>query len=358
MATTQVQAQTPLTQEQGATSDSSAPSASVCYSPEDVDSEKVNERKSCNSIEVVPMSALLQHTKRQCKKLVYSTLVQRMDEIRQKKFAETDESIQKMNIPAKEKKKIRKTFGKIDSKIQKGKDRDRLEAMLLFYPEIKEQLVKENPEYEKYFCYFNDQSLRKKKLQHWDSYFSSLLSTTAYAGTALGALGIKFNEILKIVHYDCSNCKELSKITSFFSVLNLALGAKDLATAISQREQVVQKRIAKSFLKISEEAEKIIKSGKETDPETRKALQGLVLDSEKKIMLQKEIDEGRAIQWKGVLGGVQMANGMAFVLAGFAEEILKKSTSLNNLNNSIFQVGSDGDSSNDNDGKPAVIFGL
>jgi hypothetical protein len=59
MAMSQFQAQTPM----GATSDSSAPTASVCYSPEDVDSEKVNDQKSCNSIEVVPMSALLQHTK-------------------------------------------------------------------------------------------------------------------------------------------------------------------------------------------------------------------------------------------------------------------------------------------------------
>jgi hypothetical protein len=44
--------------------------------------------------------------------------------------------------------------------------------MLLFYPEIKEQMIKENPEYEKYFCYFNDQNLRKKKFQQWVGFFS------------------------------------------------------------------------------------------------------------------------------------------------------------------------------------------
>ena len=37
-------------------------------------------------------------------------------------------------------------------------------------------------------------------------------------------------------------------------------------------------------------------------------------------MLQKEIAEGRAIQWKGILGGVQMANGLAFAIAGFASD--------------------------------------
>ncbi len=64
---------------------------------------------------------------------------------------------------------------------------------------------------------------------------------------------------------------------------------------------------------------KKIKLGEETDPETRKALQGLVLDSEKN-MLQKEIAEGRTIQCKGILGGVQMANGLAFAIAGFASD--------------------------------------
>jgi hypothetical protein len=133
-----------------------------------------------------------------------------MDEIRQKKFAEADEWIQKMNIPAKEKKKIRKAFEKIDSKIEEGKDRDRLEVMLLFYPEIKEQMIKENPEYEKYFV--------TSMIRIWGRR--------------------NFNSGL------------------VFSVLNVALGAKDLATAIGQRNQVEQKRIAKSFLKISEAAEK------------------------------------------------------------------------------------------------------
>lgn len=281
-----------------------------------------------NCMEPPPETHWLPKTHRAVNKYLINVLYSKMESKRKSKHEQSLISLdQSISLPDSIKKDIRLALLEIDKKIQKGNDYDRLESILVLYPELKEDLLKTNPEFQPSFCLFDSIQKKKKVFQKWLSYFKKAVLISTIGGTT--AIGLGWVAMPAI-----------PAVLIGMGTANMVMGSVKLVNSIKRWGQVRQKNLAKDMLQISKESQLLIESGKVTDLEQLKTLKQFIIDDQKEKALSKQIKEGRKVVWEAVLSPFQIAVGYGYIAAGLKLQDYLDLTSSANTGKRIIQVGS------------------